>query len=108
MSISYAPGTAFALVRPGVVVLLDGSVEPSAVAAIWAALERVGRPDGMADVLDGVTAVLDPTLRDLPDFGVVVHESAADGSETGVLHVVARGRVSVHLVGEALHRPSWH
>ena len=100
MSISYAPGTAFALVRPGVVVLLDDAVEPTAVSAIWSALETLGRPDGMADVLDSLTTVLDPSLRELPDFGVVVHESGPEGEETGVLHVVARGRVSVHLAGE--------
>lgn len=100
MSISYAPGTAFALVRPGVVVLLDDAVEPAAVSAIWSALETLGRPDGMADVLDSLTTVLDPSLRELPDFGVVVHESGPEGEETGVLHVVARGRVSVHLAGE--------
>ena len=100
MSISYAPGTAFALVRPGVVVLLDAAVQPAAVSAIWSALETLGRPDGMADVLDSLTTVLDPSLRELPDFGVVVHESGPEGEETGVLHVVARGRVSVHLAGE--------
>ncbi len=100
MSISYAPGTAFALVRPGVVVLLDDAVEPTAVSAIWSALETLGRPDGMADVIDSLTTVLDPSLRELPDFGVVVHESGPEGEETGVLHVVARGRVSVHLAGE--------
>lgn len=101
MSISYAPGAAFALVRPGVVVLLDEAVAPASVSAIWSALEGLGRPDGMADVLDTLTTVLDPSLRELPDFGVVVHESDPEGAETGVLHVVARGRVSVHLAGEA-------
>lgn len=101
MSISYAPGAAFALVRPGVVVLLDDAVAPASVSAIWSALEGLGRPDGMADVLDTLTTVLDPSLRELPDFGVVVHESGPEGTESGVLHVVARGRVSVHLAGEA-------
>ena len=101
MSISYAPGTAFALVRPGVVVLLDGSVAPASVSAVWSSLERLGRlATSMADVLDAVTTVLDPSLRELPDFAIVLHEVTATGDETGVLHVVARGKVSVHLAGE--------
>lgn len=101
MSISYAPGTAYALVRPGVVVLLDGSVAAASVSSVWASLERLGRPEtSMADVLDAVTTVLDPSLRELPDFAIVLHEASAGGEETGVLHVVARGTVSVHLAGE--------
>lgn len=101
MSISYTPGTAYALVRPGVVVLLDGSVAAASVSSVWASLERLGRPEtSMADVLDAVTTVLDPSLRELPDFAIVLHEVAAGGEETGVLHVVARGTVSVHLAGE--------
>lgn len=89
MSIHYEPGPDFALVRPGLVVLVDASVDAAVVADLWAAVVAADVPArgggaGLATVLDAVTAVLDPTWRTLPAFAVAIVEA-------GTAQVAVRG-----------------
>lgn len=81
MSIHYAPGPAFALVRPGAVVLVDACVGTAVAADLWEAVDAARAPGtstatpggwDLATLLDTVTEVLDPTWRALPSFAVVV------------------------------------
>lgn len=98
MSIRYAPGPAFALVRPGLAVLVDASIGTAVAAELWTAVHaadisarELGQRD-LATLLDAVTEVLDPTWRALPAFaialvhaeeGVAAAAAAGDGPETG-------------------------
>lgn len=98
MAVRYAPGECFALVRSDMVVLVDSSVTPFSVAVLWDALVALDKSD-IVSVLDVVAAVLDPTLRELPDFALIVHPAIAGqtGADPETLHVAARGRMVVNL-----------
>lgn len=123
-SVLYAPGPAFALVRPGLVVLVDASVGAAVAADLWAAVEAAdaseasgasvapgGRPDGrdLATLLGTVTEVLDPTWRALPSFAIVVRGAGAaatgsdDGGRTGQVsvQVAVRGDFSAAVTTRA-------
>lgn len=91
MSIHYAPGPAFALVRPGAVVLVDASVGTAVAADLWDAVDAARAPGAspatpgswdLATLLDTVTEVLDPTWRALPSFAVVVLSGCAGATDT--------------------------
>lgn len=83
MSIRYAPGPAFALVRPGLAILVDASIGTAVAAELWTAVHaadvsarELGQRD-LATLLDAVTEVLDPTWRALPAFAIaLVHAEA--------------------------------
>ena len=98
MPIHYAPGPAFALVRPGVIVLVDAAVGTSVAADLWAAVDAARAPGAcaapggwdLAPLLDAVTEVLDPTWRSLPSFAVVVLGPPGGG----VVQVALRGEFS--------------
>ena len=101
-SIHYAPGPAFALVRPGLVILVDASVGTAVAAELWAAIEAADasvapavQPSGwtLAPLLDTVTEVLDPTWRALPSFAIAVLDAGRRAGQVSV-QVAVRGAFS--------------